>query len=202
MSKSPWRRRARSVAPPERTSGYEAEFSFDDSPLGQTGVTPNSSFGADPWSAPDQSSDVGEPSSLTLGFSDEGTHSPGGFDYSLSDDFGDDLQLAAGVGPTAVRSSSSPLWILAATAAAGAMALLLAALLGNRVPVAFVAWSIAGPVAILLYGAFLFRDGIARGVVGYTYPPWLATARYAALVIVGLGVLVASWRIGEWAGQL
>lgn len=185
MAKAPWRRQGR--APEGPPSGYTPEISFD-----------QGTFGGEPSPQTEYRAEAEFERGSDTHFVDTGFDTGYGSGFDTGFDTDDGIASVA----TVARPVTSPVWILAVTGAAGALALLLALLLGHVVPVAFLAWAVGGPVAILVYGMFLAKDSDARGVVGYTYPEWLTSARYAALVVAGLGILAASWRIGEWAGRL
>lgn len=63
------------------------------------------------------------------------------------------------------------------------------------------AWAIAGPASILVYGKFVAEDTRRSAVSGYGRPAWMPTALRAIPVLVVVAVGVAAWGFASWMGR-
>lgn len=64
-----------------------------------------------------------------------------------------------------------------------------------------VAWFLAGPVAVVVFGLYLSRDTRARANALYTSPSWLAWAVRLVVVLIGAAVVVSAWGLADWAAR-
>lgn len=90
-------------------------------------------------------------------------------------------------------------------AIAGAVALVggtVALLWGAAPALAFVAWALAGPAAVLLLAVFSLRDVRRQAAPVYTAPPWASAAYWGVVVLVAAAVVASAWQIGQWSGRV
>jgi hypothetical protein len=92
------------------------------------------------------------------------------------------------------------IWLIAALVL-GLAAAAVALALGASVGYAFVAWLLAGPVAIGLLAIFTQSDVRQRSMPIYNAPSWLPALYWSAVAAAGLGVLSSAWSIAQWAGH-
>lgn len=105
----------------------------------------------------------------------------------------DDVQAAPVI-------SGPPVGLLLGAAVTGSVALGLAP--WGPVPVLPVAaWVIAGPVTILLLGAFLSVDMRRRASWLYQSPAWVPWVARALPILVLIGVGLSAWRVADWAAR-
>lgn len=109
----------------------------------------------------------------------------------------DDIRAAP-----ATSVAGPPLPFLIGAASTAVLAIVLALVLGRSMPWALAAWVLAGPVAVTLVGLFMSRDVAARAWPVYVSPTWLPWAVRGALVLIGVGVVLSSWRFADWASRL
>lgn len=104
-------------------------------------------------------------------------------------------QAGGGVGHPPV------VWLLVSIAL-GAVAAVVAALLGATPLVAFGCWAAAGPIAVGMLAVYSVRDTAQRARPIYTSAPWTTSLYVAATVAVGIGIVASALRIAQWAGRL
>lgn len=101
----------------------------------------------------------------------------------------------------ALTIARPPLYWLIAAASAALLATLLALVAAGSMSVALVAWLLAGPVAVALLGVFMSRDVVARSAPVYVSPQWLKWGIRAVIVLIGVGVVLSSWRVADWVSR-
>ncbi|MGO4203657.1 hypothetical protein AB4Z09_18270 [Rhodococcus sp. TAF43] len=93
------------------------------------------------------------------------------------------------------------LW-LAAVGVASAIGLVVAAILGTDPVMAFVGWTLCGPIGIGLLAAFTAADTRRRAKPIYSQPDWVRFAYWGGFALSLVGVVLAAWRIADWVGHL
>jgi len=107
-----------------------------------------------------------------------------------------------GSSPSLGAIASPPIrWIIFAGAAA-LIGIVIAAVIGTVVPLAWVAWVLSGPVAIGLLAVFGLRDTKERAKSFYSSPSSTTWLYRSALVLALIGVVVSALRLAEWVGRL
>lgn len=77
------------------------------------------------------------------------------------------------------------------------------ALLWGAAPaMAFVAWALAGPAAVLLLAVFSVRDVRRQAAPVYTAPPWTSAVYWLVVLVVAVAVVASAWQIGQWSGRV
>lgn len=104
-------------------------------------------------------------------------------------------------GPRLNVSSRPPLPWLLASLVASAAALALAGFLGADPLFAGIAWFLSGPVALLLVAIFTWRETERRSRATAIVQNWIAPARFAALALAFLAIVVSALRIAYWTGR-
>jgi hypothetical protein len=176
------------------TSGWD--FSrFSGTGAGGAAPTGSGAPGAPAAEATDGTGAFGGPAS-TGAFGDSSSSSTA---FGSSSGFGAAVDSA---GSAAATSARSPLgWLIggivvAVVAGAGAL------LLGEEPLPAFVAWALAGPVAIGLFAVYLLLDTRRRTQLMYSPPTWAPWLYRGGLIIVLLAVIACAARIALWAGRV
>jgi hypothetical protein len=72
---------------------------------------------------------------------------------------------------------------------------------GPAPAVPLVAWALAGPVAILVLGAFFSVDLRRRATALYQSPTWVPWVIRVTVVLIAVGVVFASVRLGDWVAR-
>ncbi|QHC57194.1 hypothetical protein [Rathayibacter sp. VKM Ac-2760] len=170
------------------TSGWD--FSrYSGTGSGATAPTGTPAPGA---AAPDGAGAFGG-SALTGGFGESSTVS------GSAGGFGGAVDTASASVATSARSPLG--WLIGGVVVAvlaGAAALLL----GEEPVPAFVAWALAGPVAIGLFAVYLLLDTRRRTQLMYSPPTWAPWLYRGGLVVVLLAVIACAARIALWAGRV
>jgi hypothetical protein len=120
---------------------------------------------------------------------------PGGGDFSLASP-GLDGMAGPGSPPTG--------WLAGAlgAAVAGVVAVSVAIFLRTGPWPAFVAWALAGPIAIGMLAAFSRSDIRERARPIYSSRPSTSTLYWSAVVVAAIGIGISAWQIADWAGRL
>ena len=101
----------------------------------------------------------------------------------------------------ALTVAGPPRYLLFGAASTALFASLVALMFPGSMLAALIAWLLAGPVAVALLGLFTSRDIAARAAPVYVCPIWLPWAIRGAIVLIGVGVALSSWRFADWASR-
>lgn len=159
-------------------------------------------FGPPPARGDERSTGPYGPSSGAVGDVWTGTPSTPGWEMGAPGNWehGGPAPTVTAPSPSAADVGSPPTLLLVPPLVMGVLGALVAYLLGETTVWAFVAWALAGPVAVALLAFYVYRDTRQRARAVYSGDAtWLY---WIALVAIGLGVVVSAWRIAQWAGQL
>jgi len=109
-----------------------------------------------------------------------------------------DAAAAAGAAPARI-----PLRWLGLGIVTSVVAAVVALLYGTAVPVAFLCWALAGPVAIGLLGVHVLRaTSVRAGPATYTESGATVPLYWTALAVAAIGIGLSAWQIADWAGRL
>ncbi|GGK99763.1 hypothetical protein GCM10007382_19610 [Salinibacterium xinjiangense] len=92
-------------------------------------------------------------------------------------------------------------WVSIGIAAAVTGAVV-AIVLGHAPPLAWLAWALAGPIAIGLFSIFSLRDTKQRAMPLYGERAAVTWTLRIGWVLAFVGVVLAALRLADWAGRL
>ena len=121
---------------------------------------------------------------------------PGMTPVAAGEAFGGPAAVPAG----ALTVAGPPLPLFGAALAVAVVGIILGAVGGAAVPLAFLGWLLAGPTAIGILAWFNAADTRRRLSSVYSAPTWLGSAYWVVMAACGVGIGVAAWQIAWWAG--
>lgn len=105
-----------------------------------------------------------------------------------------------GASDDALTVAKPPTVLLIAAGVLAAVGLVVAAItFGSWI--AIIGWSLAGPLAIGVMGAFVRQDTDRRAEPVYVRPHWIAAAYAAVIVLTVAGILVGALGFAFWMGR-
>lgn len=110
--------------------------------------------------------------------------------------FGGPVSATAG----ALSVAGPPLALFAAALGVAVLGIILGAVGGSAVLLAFTGWLAAGPAAIGVLAWFNGVDTRRRLSSVYSAPTWLSSAYWVVMAACAVGIGLAAWHIAWWAG--